>query len=132
MSRAKSKGAAAEGSSKARERLQVLVRIRLCPTARRITAESQSQHGQAPLCIGRCRSPDQWIRHALIFLFVPFCRLSATSPLVKTPLCPDTAIVVGFSGSLASCPLSMGTLCACRAAQSTTQTPQYSPRGFVY
>src|SRR6516165_4955216 len=56
-------GGSAEGLSKARECLQILLRIGPCPTARRITAESQSQCGKAPLCVG-CRSGlDQRIGH---------------------------------------------------------------------
>ena len=46
-----------------RMRLQVLLRIRPCPSARRITAESQSQRGQAPLRIRSYSSSDEWIRH---------------------------------------------------------------------
>jgi hypothetical protein len=54
-------GPASECPSKARERLQVLLRIRPRPSARRITAESQSQRRQAPLRIGSYSSSDQWI-----------------------------------------------------------------------
>src|SRR5262245_47998385 len=67
-------GPATECSSKARERLQVLLRIRPCPSTRRITAKSQSQRGQAPLRIGSHSSSDEWIRHDFLCFF---CRLSA-------------------------------------------------------
>jgi hypothetical protein len=60
-------GPAAECSSKARERLQVLLRIRPRPSARRITAESQSQRRQAPVRIGSYSSSDKWIRHDIMF-----------------------------------------------------------------
>src|SRR4029077_2025179 len=62
-------GPAAACSSKARERLQVLLRIRPCPSARRITAESQSQRGQASLHIESYSSSDEWIRHDKILPF---------------------------------------------------------------
>src|SRR5262249_12189733 len=72
-------GSAAEHSGKARERLQGLLRIRPCPSARRITAEGQSQHGQAPLHICRYSSPDGWIRHDTILHFVSFVVFSRLS-----------------------------------------------------
>ena len=65
-------GPAAECSSKTRERLQVLLRIRPCPSAGRITAESQSQRRQAPLRIGSYSSSDESIRHDILTLFVSF------------------------------------------------------------
>ena len=73
-------GPATECSSKARERLQLLLRIRPCPSTRRITAESQSQRGQAPLRIGSHSSSDQWIRHDFLCFFCLFPHVSENSP----------------------------------------------------
>ena len=52
------------------------MRIRPCPSARRITAESQSQRGQAPLRIGSYSSSDESIRHYICSLCF-ICHLSA-------------------------------------------------------